>query len=114
MFLSVWNTLANTKKDYWKYYPQAKKEIFSSAYLVYGDNPLNNTRISENLFCSLIDQAKKSIDIYTPYFIPTKKLIQSFIGVKKKKGQNYHNCTRNSRQKNNLLFNQTICTFFKR
>lgn len=85
MFLSVWNTLANTKEDYWKYYPKIKKENYSSTYLVYGDNPLNNTRISENLFCSLIDRAKNSIDIYTPYFIPTKKLIQSFIGAKKRK-----------------------------
>lgn len=83
MFLSVWSALASTKEDYWKYYPQ-EKELSSSSYLVYGDNLLNNVRISENLLCSLIDRAKNSIDIYTPYFIPTKKLIKALIDAKKR------------------------------
>lgn len=84
MFLSIWNALSATKEDYWQYYYPTKKNITSS-FLVYGDNPLDDSRISETVLCSLIDKSKNSIFIYTPYFIPTRKLKKAFLHAKRRK-----------------------------
>lgn len=78
MFLSFWNAITSSREDYWKYYFKTNSEE-RGKYCVYGDNPLSTSFISEEVFSSLIGAAKNTCFIYTPYFLPPKKIRDALV-----------------------------------
>ena len=72
MFLHMWNSFKDTKEDYSKYKPDIHLDefILNDGYVQpYGDSPLDNEVVGENVYLNLINNAKKYIYIFTPYLI---------------------------------------------
>ena len=72
MFLITWDYVVNKKDDFEKFKPNYynKEKIESNGYVQpYYDSPLDNEMIGKNVYLNLINKAKKSIYITTPYLI---------------------------------------------
>lgn len=70
LFLKMWNLLTNEKIEYDKYILNSHNEDCGEGYVSpFDDNPLDNERVSENVYLHMIDNAKKYIYITTPYLI---------------------------------------------
>ncbi|MCH5274172.1 MAG: cardiolipin synthase [Lachnospiraceae bacterium] len=72
MFLTLWNTIRPTDTDYSKLLPHAYHSgIFrGDGYIQpYGDSPLDNETVGENVYLNMISSAKKYLYIFTPYLI---------------------------------------------
>ncbi len=81
MFLSLWNAFRKEDYDYSIYKPKHHqvKNVPTDGYVVpYGDSPLDNDRIGEDVYLNLIQQAKNEILIMTPYFIIDDTMIKAF------------------------------------
>ena len=78
MFLTMWNSYKNEDIDYTKYKYQFKKEYHENGYVVpYGESPLDDEIVGENVYLNIINQAKKYIYIFTPYLIIDTDMINS-------------------------------------
>lgn len=72
MFLQLWSVCTNTNEDFTKFYPWSKKECdipFDGFTQPYADSPLDDERVSENVYLKIIGNAKEYIYINTPYLI---------------------------------------------
>lgn len=85
MFLSMWNSYRNEDKDYNKYKYNFKNEDKKEGFVaVYGDSPLDNEIVGENIYLNIINQAKKYVYIFTPYLIIDTEMINSLILASKR------------------------------
>lgn len=70
MFLEMWNSMEKTIEDLSGFeqleYPDARSNGF---VLPYADSPLDNSRVGENVYLNMINNAKDSIFITTPYLV---------------------------------------------
>lgn len=74
MFLQTWKlvTKESDEIDYMQYAPFAHKTIpaYSDGYIQpYGDTPVDDEIVGENIYLNMINKAKKYIYITTPYLI---------------------------------------------
>lgn len=72
LFLEMWNAFRPTDEDLRRFQPHAfHPGPFEDDGFVqpYGDTPLDNEVVAENVYLNIINQAKRSIDIFTPYLI---------------------------------------------
>lgn len=74
MFLQTWKlvTKCEDEKNYKKYMPMANKNtpIYTDGYIQpYGDTPVDDEIVGENVYLNMINKAKKYIYITTPYLI---------------------------------------------
>lgn len=72
MFLTMWNTIIQSKEDYSQYLPSVhQKEPFVNDGFVqpYGDTPLDHEYVGENVYLNIISKAKDYVYIFTPYLI---------------------------------------------
>ena len=72
MFLHMWNSFRPTDEDYDKFRPQVhlNKLVQHDGYIQpYGDSPLDEEVVGENVYLNLINNAKKYVYIFTPYLI---------------------------------------------
>lgn len=72
MFLHMWNSFKYTDEDYSNYKPHIhlNKSLLDNGYVQpYGDSPLDNEIVGENVYLNIINNAKKYIYIFTPYLI---------------------------------------------
>lgn len=72
MFLHMWNSFRPTDKDYDKFRPHVhlNKLVQHDGYIQpYGDSPLDEEVVGENVYLNLINNAKKYVYIFTPYLI---------------------------------------------
>lgn len=72
IFLSMWNGLRPTDKEYDFFRPNFIGEVFpvSDGYVQpYGDSPLDNEELGENVYLGIINNAKRYLYIMTPYLI---------------------------------------------
>lgn len=80
MFLEIWNAFRNEDTDYTKYKFDFKKQYKENGYIVpYGESPLDNEVVGEDVYLNIINQAKKYVYIYTPYLIIDTDVINSLI-----------------------------------
>ncbi|GAB6168881.1 cardiolipin synthase [Clostridium carnis] len=78
MFLQVWNFNNNEKDDYEKYktYLDYNSTFESDGYVQpYGDSPLDDETVGENVYLNIINKAKDYVYINTPYFIVDNELV---------------------------------------
>lgn len=72
MFLYMWNSFRKTDQDYNKFRPHIylDKIIQHDGYVQpYGDSPLDEEVVGENVYLNIINNAKKYVYIFTPYLI---------------------------------------------
>lgn len=72
MFLQTWSMLSHEEEDYSKYaYDKYfDYEIHGNGYVLpYGDTPVDDEIVGENIYLNMINKAKKYIYITTPYLI---------------------------------------------
>ena len=72
MFLEMWSNITRTTDDYTQYMPKVyQTKPFESDGLVqpYGDSPLDNENVAENIYLNIINSATRYVYIFTPYLI---------------------------------------------
>ena len=78
MFLQTWLMLTGEKDDYSSYSPEKHQEIafFSDGYIQpYGDTPVDNEIVGENIYLNMINKAKHYVYITTPYLIIDNEMV---------------------------------------
>lgn len=81
MFLEIWAAFKPVDVDITKFSPYAyKKERFESDGYVqpFGDSPLDNEKLGENIYTEIINAAKDYVYIFTPYLILDDEMKSSF------------------------------------
>ena len=81
MFLNMWNSYRKDDVDYEKYkYDFSKENLEQNGYTIpYGETPLDNEIVGENVYLNIINQAQKYVYIMTPYLIIDTDMINSLI-----------------------------------
>lgn len=79
MFLTTWNASQNTYEDYFKYHPSnfITDKQDDGFVVPYGDSPLDNEPVGENVYLNLINNAKRYIYIFTPYLVLNETLYKA-------------------------------------
>lgn len=90
LFLQIWNAFYRKKDgDYLQFLPPADQitsDDASEGYVQpFGDSPLDNEAIGENVYRNLLDMATESVYIYTPYLVVSYEL-QTAIELASKRG----------------------------
>ncbi|MBS5886187.1 MAG: cardiolipin synthase [Clostridium sp.] len=78
MFLESWQFNCGQKEDYEKYKPYVNyhKEFEGDGYVQpYGDSPLDDETVGENVYLNIINKAKEYVYINTPYLIVDNELV---------------------------------------
>lgn len=81
MFLSMWNYLRATDKNYDNFRPlnYSLGDYKPDGYVQpFNDSPIDNEPVSENVYLNLINQAERYIYIQTPYLIADDKMMSAF------------------------------------
>lgn len=79
MFLQMWN-ITEKEEDYGKYLDvevRAKLNTSCGYVMPYGDSPVDNENLAENIYLDIINRAVKYVHIMTPYLILDQELIQA-------------------------------------
>lgn len=87
MFLQMWNSVRLTDNDYSIYRPNVyhSEEFFSNGYIQpYGDTPLDQEAVGENVYLNIINNAKEYLYIFTPYLIIDNEMMTSLCLAAKK------------------------------
>lgn len=76
MFLQMWNVYGKNE-DFKKYLLQYDNDASAhDGYIIpFGDSPLDNERVSENIYLDIINTAKKYVYIFSPYLILDAEMI---------------------------------------
>ncbi len=77
MFLKTWNTFRKNDNKHYEYYRPTKnysRRRNDGFIEPYGENPLDNENIGENIYLNILNQAKKYVHIFTPYLIIDSEL----------------------------------------
>ena len=70
MFLQMWNINEKNHDEFEKYISVAREEQNVEGYVMpYGDSPLDNENVGENVYLDILATAKKYVHIMTPYLI---------------------------------------------
>ena len=70
MFLQMWNINEKNHDNFEKYISIEKEEQDAIGYVMpYGDSPLDNENVGENVYLDILATAKKYVHIMTPYLI---------------------------------------------
>lgn len=76
MFLQMWNSFRFVEGSYKRYFPTESYTSVDQGYLQpYKTNPLTKESIGENIYIQMINDAKNSIYIFTPYLIVCNELM---------------------------------------
>lgn len=74
MFLQMWNASRKEDKDFNKFKPTINPPI-SGYTCPYGESPLDEEIVGENVYLNIINQAKKYVYISTPYLIIDNEMV---------------------------------------
>lgn len=72
MFLQLWDYVSGEKEDFYQYAPspEALESVGEDGYIQpYSDSPLDQEILGENIYLNMINRAKRSVYIITPYLI---------------------------------------------
>lgn len=80
MFLQTWNLQSKKEEDF-AYFLHGGQKTYESKGLIipYADDAFNKIDIAENVYLYLINHAKKSLDITTPYLLIDNHLLTDLI-----------------------------------
>ena len=70
LFLQSWNMFSKSPEDFSPYFPLANQSFAEAGTIIpYGDDFFNNKDIAENIYLYIINNAKKYLNITTPYIL---------------------------------------------
>lgn len=84
MFLESWNVAKNSEEDYEKYYVHEENKENDGFVVPYGDSPLDDENVGENVYLNMINQAHDYLYITTPYLILDDNLQTALINASKR------------------------------
>lgn len=87
MFLHMWNSFRYTDEDYNKYKPHIHIEdlVVDDGYVQpYGDTPLDEEVVGENVYLNIINSAKRYVYIFTPYLIIDNEMMTALCRASKR------------------------------
>lgn len=85
MFLGIWNAYINEDKEFTKYRPTITTVSDSNGFIApYGENPLDDEIVGENIYLNIINQAKEYVYIFTPYLIIDSEMITALTLARKR------------------------------
>jgi len=80
MFLNLWNSLRKEDRDFSAFKYKFKKKYKANGYVApYGDSPLDNEVVGENIYLNIINQSKKYLYITTPYLIIDSEMLTALL-----------------------------------
>lgn len=86
LFLSMWNAFRPTDANLSVFLPRVEYEASQHGYVQpFGDSPLDDEHVAENIYMNAISSAKKYIYIFTPYLIPDNEMT-TILSLAAKKG----------------------------
>lgn len=74
LFLQIWEFSTKENQDFDKHRPTITEESDGIVH-VFGDSPVDNHLVTENVYISIINNAKKYVYITTPYLIIDNELL---------------------------------------
>ena len=81
MFIEMWDTFCKENEritDYFSYKYEPDSPVAADGLILpYGDTPLDNEELGENIYVDMLNQAERYVYIYTPYLIISEKMIQT-------------------------------------
>ncbi len=77
MFLKIWNAYREEDKKIDIFKPTIEKSEENGYVVPYGENPLDDEFVGENIYLNIINQAKKYVYIFTPYLIIDNEMISA-------------------------------------
>lgn len=95
MFLQTWNVSKNTKEDFQKYHPnnyELKTQEHKGVVVPYGDSPLDDNPVGQDVYLNMINQACTYLYICTPYLIINEQIYTALI-LAAKRGVDVRICT---------------------
>lgn len=84
-FLELWSVSTRKQEDFGKYLSVRHTVPGRGFVQPYGDDPLAQERVAENVYLNLIHSAKKSLYFMTPYLIITDEMTRA-LGLAAKRG----------------------------
>lgn len=85
MFLGIWNAFRNEDKDFYKFRPTIKEQQEANGFVApYGENPLDDEIVGENIYLNILNQAKEYVYIFTPYLIIDDEMISALTLARKR------------------------------
>ena len=80
MFLTVWNSFRKDDKDFEKFKVKAETGKEHKGYAVaYGETPLDDEIVGQNIYLNIINQANNYVYICTPYLIVDNEMINALV-----------------------------------
>lgn len=86
MFLENWNYANHTLENFKIYRPKwtPQEDVKTDGYVQpYGDSPLTDEGIGENIYMNLISKAKKYVYIFTPYLLIDNEMLTTLCNAAK-------------------------------
>lgn len=78
MFLEMWNAMKQTDTDYRHYLPKGHFSPSAQGFIqLYADSPLDGIPLGENVYINLINNAKRSLYVMTPYLIISDEMTRA-------------------------------------
>lgn len=76
MFLQLWTLEDEHVEDYSTFMPKNKVKVESDGYVLpFGDSPLDDETVGENVYLNIINKAKDYVYINTPYLIVDNEIV---------------------------------------
>ena len=79
MFLTMWNSYINEDEDFTKFKVNSNNKITNGFVAPYGETPLDDDVVGEDIYLNIINQANHYVYIFTPYLIIDTDMINSLI-----------------------------------
>ena len=77
MFLEMWNAMKETDLSYDKYFKAEHSPAGEQGFIqLYGDTPLDNEPLGENVYLNMIKSAKHTLYVATPYLIISDEMVR--------------------------------------
>ena len=78
IFLQTWEMITNCDEDYLLYRSEQEEIKTSDGFIQpYADNPKDHENVGENVYLNMVNNAKKTLYITTPYLIVDNTLLSS-------------------------------------
>lgn len=77
MFIEDWYQFSGKKLDYKKYLIEKESKDANSSSILIEDSPEVTTPVIQNSLVNMIYNAKKSISLTSPYFVPTPEVLEA-------------------------------------
>lgn len=84
MFLTHWNALRKQDESYLPYKTKTRARSQDGYIAPYGDTPLDDENTSQNIYISILNQAKDYCYISTPYLIIDTEMINALVSAAKR------------------------------